>query len=263
MGTPVARRVATRGYTSGLVAIGERNHYSFPRRWITLDHRDADFTMRLGPTSELPLPDDSVHIVYSAHILEHLDDATISGVLSDVYRILRPGGAVRVEVPDADFLVDAWRRSDQRTLRHFRTYRQKIVVDQLGFGPEYLEDHLTPLGEIANYLVNESHVPVYAPRDEFEFYAALGLEDLNAWAQSLKTPEQDASPGHRNALTFEKMESAFAEVGFTGVVQVDIGRTTIPDLRLGAGTRAPWDLDTIHEKPHRAFYSLFVEAIKP
>jgi len=107
MGTPVARRVATRGYTSGLVAIGERNHYSFPRRWITLDHRDADFTMRLGPTSELPLPDDSVHIVYSAHILEHLDDATISGVLSDVYRILRPGGAVRVEVPDADFLVDA------------------------------------------------------------------------------------------------------------------------------------------------------------
>jgi hypothetical protein len=44
---------------------------------------------------------------------------------------------------------------------------------------------------------------------------------------------------------------------FTNVIKVDFGKTRISGLKLNDGF---W---SIKEKPHRTFYSLFVEATKP
>lgn len=227
---------------------------------MTVDRRDADLKMVLGPKSELPFPDDSQRIVYAAHILEHLDDATIMGLLSEVHRVLRTGGGVRIEVPDAGFLLDSWKNRDEYVLGYFRRYRQKVVIDRFGFDKRYIEDHLTPLGEISNYLIEDCHIPVYAAPADFEENAAAGLEQLNVWAQSLKTEQQANTPGHRNALTFDKLESIFKCAGFSRVFKVQKGHSRIDGLRLGSNVRAIWD--SIVEKPYRAFYSLYVDAVK-
>lgn len=51
-------------------------------------------------TSRIPLPDDSVCLVYSSHMLEHLDKAEASLFLKETRRVLAADGVVRLVLPD-------------------------------------------------------------------------------------------------------------------------------------------------------------------
>jgi len=44
--------------------------------------------------------DNSVDLVYACHLLEHFHRNQTEGVLAEWYRVLRPGGVLRIAVPD-------------------------------------------------------------------------------------------------------------------------------------------------------------------
>lgn len=48
----------------------------------------------------LPIQSDSVDVLYSSHMLEHLDRNEADRFLKEVFRVLRPGGIIRIAVPD-------------------------------------------------------------------------------------------------------------------------------------------------------------------
>jgi predicted SAM-dependent methyltransferase len=48
----------------------------------------------------MPLPDNSADVLYSSHMMEHLDHAEALGFLREAYRVLRPGGVIRLVMPD-------------------------------------------------------------------------------------------------------------------------------------------------------------------
>jgi len=50
--------------------------------------------------AHLPFQDGTIDYVYSSHVLEHLSCSKARSLVSEVYRILRPGGLVRFVVPD-------------------------------------------------------------------------------------------------------------------------------------------------------------------
>ena len=52
-----------------------------------------------------PLPDDSFEYVYSEHLFEHLTYNQGVNMLKEVYRILKPGGVIRLATPDLRFLL--------------------------------------------------------------------------------------------------------------------------------------------------------------
>ena len=64
---------------------------------------------KLG-TEAYPLPasiaDDSVEEVRASHVLEHFPFKKVLLVLQDWYRVLKPGGRMRIAVPDFDKIVD-------------------------------------------------------------------------------------------------------------------------------------------------------------
>jgi SAM-dependent methyltransferase len=62
-------------------------------------------------TQRLPFPDAEVSIVYSSHMLEHLDRIDAQHFLREVFRVLRSGGAIRLAVPDL-------KRQAERYLEH-------------------------------------------------------------------------------------------------------------------------------------------------
>ena len=68
-----------------------------------IDHADI--------TRGLPLPDASVDVLYSSHMLEHLDRAEASLFLKEARRLLRSGGIIRIAVPDIRKHVDEYIRS--------------------------------------------------------------------------------------------------------------------------------------------------------
>lgn len=53
----------------------------------------------------LPLADSSVEVIYSSHMLEHFDQNMANIFLREVYRILQPGGIIRLAVPDINKIV--------------------------------------------------------------------------------------------------------------------------------------------------------------
>ena len=263
LGNPSFRRVCTSNFTSERVAFGEKNRYVlpvFPLRWVRVDFDGADINLDLNRRPRLPFVDGSQHLLYASHVVEHLEEGSFRHFLAECHRILAPGGAIRIETPDAEFLVAAYRRRDESVLGHFRRIRESNLVRRLGLGEKYLEDHLTVLGELSSYIDHErdsGHVPAYASAAEFEEkLATLGLDAFTRWCVSLQTERQLASGGHQNWMSWTKLVDRLTSAGFRRVARADFGKSEIAGLKLNRGRGA------IREKPHRAFYSLYVEAFK-
>lgn len=66
--------------------------------------------IRYGTATRIPLADNSVEVVYTSHMVEHLDRADAADFLNEANRILVPGGRVRVVVPDLLRKVEEYRR---------------------------------------------------------------------------------------------------------------------------------------------------------
>lgn len=69
--------------------------------WVNIDLVSPTADVRVDVRDGLPFADESADAVYIAHLLEHLeypDEAT--SVLGECVRVLRPGAALRVAVPD-------------------------------------------------------------------------------------------------------------------------------------------------------------------
>jgi SAM-dependent methyltransferase len=56
----------------------------------------------------IPFPADQLDGVYHSHFLEHLDQGAAPGFLRECQRVLKPGGIIRVVVPDLQFLVQQY-----------------------------------------------------------------------------------------------------------------------------------------------------------
>lgn len=79
--------------------------------WTTIDLApDADIEWDI--LNSLPLSNDSVDIIYSSHLLEHLSYKEIIAVLHDWFRVLKPEGKLMVCVPDASHYISAYYNSD-------------------------------------------------------------------------------------------------------------------------------------------------------
>ena len=53
----------------------------------------------------LPVENNSVDLVYSSHVLEHMSYLEMKRALREIYRILKPGGIFRLVVPDLTFFI--------------------------------------------------------------------------------------------------------------------------------------------------------------
>lgn len=63
-------------------------------------------------TDKIPLNDNSVDIVFSSHFLEHLTKIKGEQFLKDIYRIMKPGGLVRILVPDLDLAIQKFNQGE-------------------------------------------------------------------------------------------------------------------------------------------------------
>lgn len=95
--------------------------------WITIDKCEgADLNWDFH--ERLPFPDNSVVRIYSSHVLEHFFYRDLVDLLTDCYRVLKPGGLFSACVPDASIYVRGYvdRKNFDRT---FLTYTPAFISD--------------------------------------------------------------------------------------------------------------------------------------
>jgi len=61
--------------------------------------------------ARIPFATGTVAAIYSSHMIEHLDRREARSFLAEARRVLRPGGVLRLAVPDLSRLVDQYVRS--------------------------------------------------------------------------------------------------------------------------------------------------------
>ncbi len=71
---------------------------------LILSARNGDIRWA-DATARIPLPDASVDVLYSSHMVEHLDRESAKAFFLEIQRVLMPNGIVRIVVPDLEKLV--------------------------------------------------------------------------------------------------------------------------------------------------------------
>ena len=112
--------------------------------WINLDVHPAPLATNV--LWGLPFPEGSVRLVFLSHLLEHLFYPNdVMPFLGEIFRVLEPGGVVRIIVPDIAQYIDAYQNSDAEFFaerrQHWgagdgRTTRLENFLAYAGAGPD-------------------------------------------------------------------------------------------------------------------------------
>ncbi len=79
---------------------------NFHLAWVNLDINPSCSAVLLWDLRRgVPFPDDSFDVVYHSHLLEHLHVQDAPRFMSECYRVLKPGGIIRVAVPDLEAIT--------------------------------------------------------------------------------------------------------------------------------------------------------------
>lgn len=127
---------------------GKRN---FGPDWVHIDGGDHPH-LHSKDITKLPFEDDSVNLIYSSHVLEYFDRTEVINVLNEWNRVLKPGGTLRLAVPDFGAMISLYNQGHElekflgplfgkmpmgdQTIYHKTTYDFKSlsnVLESIGF----------------------------------------------------------------------------------------------------------------------------------
>lgn len=94
-------------------------------------------------TKPLPFPTNSVDAVYSAHCLEHFTKTSAERIVAETFRVLKPGGVLRLLVPDSEGLLKSY--ADGKIDASDLLYKALVVQDtppRLLRAPQVSDNHL-------------------------------------------------------------------------------------------------------------------------
>jgi len=118
--------------------------------WINFDTWAPDPRVRKHDlTKGIPLPDNSVDVVYHAHILEHFDRTGGLRFLRECFRVLNEGGIIRVVVPDLERIARLYLRALEQSINGSMEWQESYDWLMLEMYDQATRDY--PGGGITDY----------------------------------------------------------------------------------------------------------------
>jgi SAM-dependent methyltransferase len=126
--------------------------------WINSDRKSAPgIELSCDIREGLPLADASIDYAVSIHALPEVPYPDLVPVLGELRRVLRPGGVLRLGLPNLEHAVDAYRRGDRDYFlipdEEMRTLGGKLITQLVWYGysrtmfvPEFVEELLRRAG---------------------------------------------------------------------------------------------------------------------
>jgi SAM-dependent methyltransferase len=107
--------------------------------WINADWTAAPGVDLVGDIRQgLALESGSIDHAVAIHLLQDLFWPDIPGVLREIRRVLRPGGVLRLGLPDMERAIAAWQRGDAAYFyvpdEHARSVGAKLVAQLIWYG---------------------------------------------------------------------------------------------------------------------------------
>jgi SAM-dependent methyltransferase len=246
--------------------VGCGTHYS--AEWNNLDLHPAPHVARYDVTRPLPYPTAAFEAVYSSHVLEHLAPRDGEALMREAYRVLKPGGVLRLAVPDLERICRDYlgrleavaEAPSEANVRRYRWIMLELLDQLVRERPGGMLGHAVAAGEVdivdvrqrmgaelAGALTKDRGRPVWKDAA----VAVLDRVRLNP-----RSPRRSGEV-HRWMYDRISLRLLLARAGFEHFEVVEFDRSSIPfwetyQLDRATGDRGP-------RKPD----SLFVEAVRP
>lgn len=138
-----------------------------------IDFRRRDEVVYLDAAKPFPLPDDSFDVVYSEHMIEHLTYDDGLHCLRECFRVLRPGGRVRVATPSLGRMAALYGDDLSDLQRRYLAWATEVFIDHA--------DVVLPGFVVNNMLRNFGHKFIYDEQTLAYALTSAGLIDVIEW----------------------------------------------------------------------------------
>ena len=81
--------------------------------YLNVDERELDAVDLMADARELPFKAEGVSEIYAAHVIEHFTEPDLKTILLPAWhRLLKPAGTLRIAVPDAEGMIEAFQHGE-------------------------------------------------------------------------------------------------------------------------------------------------------
>lgn len=109
--------------------------------WLNTELTPRGDQIFLDATKPFPFSDASFDLIYTEHMIEHIPHESGQRMVRECFRVLRPGGTIRVVTPDMAFLRSLLDGADNpRRAAYFEFYKKHNRLDE-PFTATHLVNH--------------------------------------------------------------------------------------------------------------------------
>ena len=189
-----------------------------------LDPDTVAWDLRRG----VPYPDGTFDVVYHCHVLEHIDREGAPGFLQECFRVLKPGGILRIVLPDWETLA--------------RNYLE--IADRMPEGATR-EEHEHAIDEMIDQMV------IRVPRDRTERHWLIRRAENVMLGDTAKNGAL-----HRWMYDRHSLGALLQDLGYVEIQRLDAWTSRIQGW-------TGFNLDTEPDGSEYKWSSLYMEARRP
>ena len=231
--------------------------YFFHKKWRNYDLYEESLVQKvkhfynydLRNATKHPFPETCVNIFYCSHTMEHIPSGSVTKVIERLYDSLEIGGVLRVVVPDADLILEAYDNQDFDFFKAYESWFQKRSSENI-----LIEDYLVQLLATPRCRFYNEEIRHCEPlnikeiqknresmtNEDFLNYLIDGLQENNS-----------SGTDHLNWFNASKMTGLLKDAGFSKVYKSAYGQSKELVMR-----QVPIFDETL------PYLSLFIEAKK-
>jgi len=164
----------------------------------------------------IAVEDGTAQVIFSSHVIEHLPNESVAHMFAEAYRMLKPGGVLRITCPDARVNYDAYARGD----RIFFHYLYGTIQECF-------------LHTFAAHLLRSDYPESMTPDEVDRVFATRSLEEaFDTITKKCSVDYQRTHPGaHMNWWHHEKLGWFLSQAGFRSILRSGFGQSICPVLR--------------------------------
>lgn len=149
--------------------------------WLNVDINCCRPDIRyLDAGKPYPFPDHSFNYIYSEHLFEHLSVEEQTVMLQECYRILKPGGRMRLAMPNLHFLMELSLHPDKECNRRYLAWSYRLFGMKQGV-PEVSEKNY-PIHVINNFFRLWGHRFIHTPESLKELAEGIGFYGVHPYS---------------------------------------------------------------------------------
>jgi len=172
----------------------------FKKGWYIVDHKikKTNKTTIAGDAANIDLPDESCSVVFCSHVFEHIPHYRLPIILSEINRILEPGGVFRILIPDLELLCKKYVEKDIDFFMKAKLEDENIRTD-LGIG-----------GMLMNFIVSPGQDTILLDRNISEFIGGYA---------------------HIYSYDFEMLKIMLKRLGFLNIIRSEFCSSSVEEMR--------------------------------